>query len=1141
MVCLRRRLLRGMLTSVLDPDPPDVVRSIVGWTADRLKLSRATAEATSAVLSRIGPSTSNAWHDFGYEVHLDGSDRVDLSVFTKADSGRTIESAAGVFGVGQWDIPEYDLDPGGPTLAGVFHHVTHAELPAELAGWGTPALMAAMSGRSGQLRLIFPVADAAELTSMLEELRRRGARTHVLDRLGRATGLLTTPESLRLAIEYLPDEHRIGDRVGLEVFIDPRVHDVFGVLADLGVADADATRMRELADALPRNRARRRRIPGLPGVTLPDRYDAITFVHFSLSWPRTETVLKCYLVVHSGVTQTERERRDSLVHRHGGDWTARLRLAVHALPLRNPPAETTEELSRWQAAVDPVGRDSFARRLARDGLGDDQALVVVSPFAKSSGRQPTWWPQYRDLIKAFDDHRVQAATAEDWLQQMAQELPDQAESYVPFAHLLWPAVVGAWVRFEDEHASLADGVAPSARDDLRRSLLARLSTVAAPTLSQVMWESAPFGQRFLAHRGSVPDNPPRTRYAAFCRAQADDGLTAVLTRFPVLGSLLGQVVGQWCAATAELLARLEQDRDALEDRLGIPAARPLSQVSGATGDTHNDGRSVCILGFGDLRVAYKPRSVALEDLYFRQVAALIGLTPHDPLRAAAVLACCDAGGTYGYMEYITGQPCTTDAELREFYRNAGRTLALLHALAATDCHHENLIAVGNQLVLVDAETLLDTGAPNAAQLSASVDGDTSTANPASVLRVGMLPTWLWLEGRRTALDISALGVGAGSAEPVEGRGWRAINSDLMARGSVTARIGHPTSLPTVNGSACLLTEHVEDLADGFTQAYRLLIANREVLLANWREHAVALERRIVTRPTYVYASLLGASVEPAALESATARGLVLERLTRAYLNDEGETTWPMVAAEQDALDRLDIPYFKVPLAGGRTEWLGGGLEEWPADGAFADLEARVARLSEADLNWQTSLIRASVAASTFRMTPEPAGAAVTPRETPPDSYATGRACLSAVTDAALTADGETTWMGLSLLPDGMRANVASIGSGLYDGRMGLAVALSALAAADHVNAGQAAVARDAALAPLLRLLRSSDNADLSRLMLATGPGIAGVGGLLRGLAFLRGRSNVDDESISSAQDALLGALSVRMLADDKQLDHISGA
>ncbi|MEI8084100.1 MAG: hypothetical protein WCI74_19855, partial [Actinomycetes bacterium] len=274
-----------MLTSVLDPDTPDAVSSIVDWTADRLKLSRAAAEATRAVLAAVGPSTGGEGHGFIYEVHLDGSDRVDLFVFTKAEAGGTVEFAAGVFEVGKWDVLEYDLDSGGPTLAGVFHRVRRAELPEELAGWGTPALVAAMSGQSRQLRLIFPVADAAELTSMLDELRRRGARTDVLDRLGRATCLLTSPESLRLAIEYLPDEQRIGDRVGLEVFIDPRVHDVFGVLADLGVADADAARMRELADALPMNRVRRRRIPGLPGVALPNRYDSIGFGHFSLSWP----------------------------------------------------------------------------------------------------------------------------------------------------------------------------------------------------------------------------------------------------------------------------------------------------------------------------------------------------------------------------------------------------------------------------------------------------------------------------------------------------------------------------------------------------------------------------------------------------------------------------------------------------------------------------------------------------------------------------------------------------------------------------------------------------------------------------------------------------------------------------------------
>ena len=43
--------------------------------------------------------------------------------------------------------------------------------------------------------------------------------------------------------------------------------------------------------------------------------------------------------------------------------------------------------------------------------------------------------------------------------------------------------------------------------------------------------------------------------------------------------------------------------------------------------------------------------------------------------------------------------------MRRFYHRQGALLALLYVLDGTDMHYENLIAVGEQPVLVDVETL----------------------------------------------------------------------------------------------------------------------------------------------------------------------------------------------------------------------------------------------------------------------------------------------------------------------------------------------------------------------------------------------------------------------------------------------------
>ena len=78
-------------------------------------------------------------------------------------------------------------------------------------------------------------------------------------------------------------------------------------------------------------------------------------------------------------------------------------------------------------------------------------------------------------------------------------------------------------------------------------------------------------------------------------------------------------------------------------------------------------------------------------------------TALTPLRSLSI----HCGDDYGYMEFVEHRLCRGEDELKIFYRNAGRLTAVLHLLGCTDCHHENLIACGDQLLLIDTETLLE--------------------------------------------------------------------------------------------------------------------------------------------------------------------------------------------------------------------------------------------------------------------------------------------------------------------------------------------------------------------------------------------------------------------------------------------------
>lgn len=728
---------------------------------------------------------------------------------------------------------------------------------------------------------------------------------------------------------------------------------------------------------------------------------------------------------------------------------------------------------------------------------------------------------------------------------MERDLPPATARAVPFAPVLWPAALAAWARVEERCGRSLARIADAARDDLRAAVLARLSEVAAPTLAELLDGDLSYGTRLMTRLAPEPADAPRERYARFCLHVLDRGLEAALRDHPVLGGLVELAASQWVGAASELLLRLERDRIVLAERLGVPADAMVSGVLSA-GDTHNGGRAVAVLAFGSTRVVYKPRDCRLEALYGEVVSRVSAADPGQALLAPQVVPRADDGGRYGWAEHLAWLPCGDRAELRRFYRNAGRTLALLHALSATDCHAENLVAHRDQLVLVDGETLMEPAAPAGLRPPGRPEPDAV----ASVLRVGLLPTWLWLSGPGEAVDMSALGAGTG---PVARTGWRAVNTDAMCRGPVAAAGSWPASLPVPPGTANPLLQNAEELVAGFEAMYDLLASPVGVEVAEMLESAGALSRRVVIRPTSVYATVLAESLDPTEVQSADSRAGVLEQLTRAYRSEEVAPYLPVAVAEQEALAALDVPYFESSLDAGGLRWHpDGALDGWPPAGAAAAAGARLRSLDDRDRRWQAALVRSALAASGLRMsdmrgtaggpggaTPAgPAPAEQPPR--PPELGAVLAAAVDVVERAGAGADGDDTWMSLTLLPDGERLNLQPIGPGLYDGRMGLAVALyeaARLVPPERRRAVRSAA--DRALAPLGRVL---DDPDASRRMATViGPGMHGVGGLLRGLEWLTATGDADPDTLRRRVGHLVAGVPVEALSGDRVLDHIGGA
>ena len=863
----------------------------------------------------------------------------------------------------------------------------------------------------------------------------------------------------------------------------------------------------------------------------------------------------------------------------------------------------------WLEAVAPDEPYKLERRLAWDGLDSAELECrwsVQSRAAGAAAALPAMPPD--SAADPSAGSRADAALAE-LLNQLLSESPDRPASASPwwgalqdsrramqasweepllpydpgstrcFVDLWWPVRALAVQRLQRLVAELpGNWIAPEpVAGQFADSLLDRLCGLT----DQVLWQRFSAGRTpgvmLLAHLGAEGDGkgpPVREHYEAFIRRHRRDGLASLLREFPVLARLIGTVLTLWQEGSEELLRRVRADQPLLASRFAVPAGHRLSGVSQGLSDPHRGGRVVAILHFcaadraeDAVRIVYKPKDMGVDAAF---QAALHDLNSHSTLPPLRTLAVHAAAG-YGYMEYVPHRICADSAELEHFYANAGRLTAVLHVLGCTDCHHENLIACGDQLLLIDTETLLEPELPDHVSEAAAQSQPASPSRlqqrlSSSVLRSGLLPQWLVVGAARRVVDVSALGVRSPELPHRSEPGWLGINSDGMMPGRISRAVDHPTSLPVGIGTANPFQPHLRVFCEGFE---RQCLALQEIR-SRWLAEGGAisrfrgLPRRIVLRDTRIYLTLQRQLLAAEALRSPFAQAMVLEQLARSYLLAETlPLHWPVFAAERRQMARLDIPFFthridgdalllsegpqpdpdsEPALAGPWQPELPGFIRTSGMVGAYG----RHAALDTAEIAFQVRLIRGAAAARILGSAPIGSSTAATeagataPDEPvlPPSRFdplqAACRVGRQLLEIAIVDPGGEMEWLGMDLGGDGETFRFGPLGSGLYGGSIGIACLMRRLHALGEVAFSPIA-APDAVVEAILRPLRelaSEPQPDRRLRWWRDQPlGLSGCGGMLLALQCL---------GEADAEESLLQAALPRVLRNDRKLDLMGG-
>ncbi|MEO7275964.1 MAG: type 2 lanthipeptide synthetase LanM family protein [Vicinamibacterales bacterium] len=551
-----------------------------------------------------------------------------------------------------------------------------------------------------------------------------------------------------------------------------------------------------------------------------------------------------------------------------------------------------------------------------------------------------------------------------------------------------------------------------------------------------------------------------------------DRAQAVLRRYPVLAEQVARCIEQWTDAGLTCLARLFADWQQIARRLRAsrdPGA--LVGVEAGLSDRHGGGHAVLRARFASgFTLIYKPRSLAL-DAHFQELLAWMNDRGLDP--AWRTLGVIDRGD-YGWVECVGRASCTSAAAVERFFARQGAYLALLYALDATDLHHENLVADGEDPMLIDLEALFHPRAIGpAGEVTASAGVDAMTH---SVMRVGLLPERVWSSPSHEGFDISGLSAPGGQRSPEPVLQWANPGTDTMhvVRGHVSVPAG--ANRPLFGGTDLDAADHAGAIASGFSRAYRLLCRYRPELLADDGPLA-RFERdeiRVIVRPTRIYARLLDESLHPDLQRHAPDRDRFVDRLWVGV--DEHPHLAPLVPSETQDLRNLDIPRFTAQpgsahLWDSRGRRFGGMLRETP----MAGVRRRIAQLSDRDLERQRWFITASLAAIQPSL-PHHASPARRTRSTAhaprPGLIALARQIGDRLEATACHGSGEVAWMGISPRGTGQWA-LAPVGLDLYDGLPGIAFFLAHLA--DATGEPRYRALADTTLSTILGRLHSEDD------------------------------------------------------------------
>lgn len=373
-------------------------------------------------------------------------------------------------------------------------------------------------------------------------------------------------------------------------------------------------------------------------------------------------------------------------------------------------------------------------------------------------------------------------------------------------------------------------------------------------------------------------------------------------KYPVLYEILDKKLSNIFEYVKQIVNNFELNHTCIEDFFEFSPLK-LSRLKFNLGDTHSDGKSVCVLEFNNKRkLIYKPRNMSVDvnlELFSKEFAESFNLS--SLLFVPRTLS----EDNYSFVEFIEEKECNSLHEVEFYYKNIGELLAFLHVFGSKDYHGENILACKSKPFLIDNETILHFSENK--EITSSIQNMYDFI-ARSVYSTGILPMTLYSVNNDKGMEVGALNSGDRRESPYLTHQLANVGTDEIRIEKVFKEVGDFPSTVRYKGNTISCSEYREHVQKGFETIYKIILNNKDKVSKMIVKYFKDCETRYIYRDTNIYVQFLETSHHPDLLKNRYDLEMYLLRLFE-YGDIDVEFDKMMIKDEINQLRKDDIPIF----------------------------------------------------------------------------------------------------------------------------------------------------------------------------------------------------------------------------------------